>query len=115
MPDNLRRLHLVCYDIADPRRLARVHRCLLDWAFPVQYSVFIGKFSRIERETLESELDALIHPARDDVRIYPLPTNPRVLGYGRSWFPEGVQVVWNGKDLLDLREATCEEPEPVRA
>ncbi|MEA3411983.1 MAG: CRISPR-associated endonuclease Cas2 [Pseudomonadota bacterium] len=115
MPDSQRRLHLVCYDIANPRRLVRVHRCLLDWAFPVQYSVFIGNFNRVERDTLESELEGLIHSSRDDVRIYPLPMNPRVLGYGRSWFPDGVRVVWNGKDLLDLREAARGEREPVRA
>jgi len=104
MPDREQRLYLVCYDIADPRRLRRVHRCMLDWASPVQYSVFIGKFDRREREAMTAELEELINPARDDVRIYSLPSKTRVLGYGRSWFPDGIQLVWKGNDLLDLRD-----------
>ena len=36
-----RRNWLVAYDIASPRRLARVHRYLKRHAIPVQYSVFV--------------------------------------------------------------------------
>lgn len=32
-------LHLVCYDIRDPKRLLRVHRFLRSQGFPLQYSV----------------------------------------------------------------------------
>ena len=40
MADNQPGLYLIAYDIADPKRLSRVHRALKREGLPVQYSVF---------------------------------------------------------------------------
>lgn len=85
-----RRTFVVAYDIADPRRLARVHRFLKEHAYPVQYSVFLGTFSEPALNTLLEGLAKIIHPRKDDVRAYPLPTTPDIESLGRPVLPAGV-------------------------
>jgi CRISPR-associated protein Cas2 len=64
--------HLVCYDIRQPRRLRRVHRCMLGWGTPLQYSVFHCLLNGADKQRLTDELNALIDPREDDIRIYAL-------------------------------------------
>lgn len=85
-----RRTFVVAYDIADPRRLVRVHRFLKEHAYPVQYSVFLGTFSEPALNTLLEGLAKIIHPRKDDVRAYPLPTTPDIESLGRPVLPAGV-------------------------
>jgi len=37
----MRNLHLVAYDIADPKRLYQVHKRMRGFGDPLQYSVFV--------------------------------------------------------------------------
>ena len=85
-----RHLFLLSYDIADPKRLIRVHRTVRRAGFPLQYSVFLvpGDAAAIDR--LLKRLDAIIDPTRDDIRVYPLPSRLEVEHYGRQWLPAGV-------------------------
>ena len=88
---------LICYDIADKRRLVRVHRAACRFAVPVQYSVF---WARLDRAALNAGLRALavlIDPRADDVRFYPLPENVRVDTLGRAVLPQGVR--WSDPGL----------------
>lgn len=81
---------LVCYDIADPRRLARVWRAVCEFGVPMQYSVF---WARLGSEELKSAMGAVarrINPRADDVRFYPLPENVQITGLGRDVLPLGV-------------------------
>lgn len=64
--------YLVAYDIADPRRLRRVHRALRAVAIPVQCSVFLVHGTLKDIERLLEQLDLLIEPRQDDVRAYPV-------------------------------------------
>lgn len=96
---------LVCYDISgSQRRLTQVRRSLLEVATPVQYSVFLGRFTRVGRKQLVRELAVLIDPRRDDVRIYTLPERPALASMGRPILPEGVfatqllQTIGSGSD-----------------
>lgn len=89
---------LICYDIADRRRLSRVHRAACRFAVPVQYSVF---WARLDRPALNEALRTiaeLIDPRADDVRFYPLPENVRILAFGRAVLPEGVRLHEPGLD-----------------
>ncbi len=81
---------LICYDIADPRRLVRVHRFLLRHAMPVQYSVFVGRFSRTALRALMAGLAVRINARQDDVRIYRIPERPDLVRLGSAALPEGV-------------------------
>src|SRR2546425_11381608 len=53
---------LIAYDIADPRRLARVHRYLKRHAIPVQYSVFVLHGNQIMLEGILSSIAERIAP-----------------------------------------------------
>ena len=100
MPVNAPRRYLICYDIADPRRLGRVHRFLSSNAVPLQYSVFTGWYRRHELDEILAGLAEIIDSGEDDVRVYPLPASPRAVGIGRSFFPPGIMLVERGRDLL---------------
>jgi CRISPR-associated protein Cas2 len=83
---------LACYDIAEPRRLARVWRAVREFAVPVQYSVF---WARLDAAGLNAALAAVatrIDPRADDVRFYPLPENVQITGLGRDVLPLGVDL-----------------------
>jgi CRISPR-associated protein Cas2 len=64
--------YLIAYDIADPRRLQRLHRAVRTEAIAIQRSVFLmaGSVAAIER--LLDRLAVLIAPDEDDLRAYPI-------------------------------------------
>lgn len=85
--------YLVCYDIADERRLTQIYRLMKGRGLHIQYSVFYCVLTDREIKTLKNEIKQIIHPRYDDVRIYPLSKDSlvAVLGCGER-IPEGVQV-----------------------
>ncbi|MGB5148226.1 MAG: CRISPR-associated endonuclease Cas2 [Porticoccaceae bacterium] len=97
-----RQPYLVTYDIADPRRLQRVARCVGRRGLRIQYSVFLAQLTPRQRNKLAGELRRLIDPREDDVRIYPLPVRMEPIVYGRSHWPEGVQLLGGGLPALTL-------------
>lgn len=84
--------YLVAYDIADPKRLARLHRALKKQATPVQYSVFLGLFTPARLEKCEDTIRSIIDRRVDDVRIYPLPAGGQQRRLGRATLPIGIQL-----------------------
>lgn len=70
MHDNGRGDYVVSYDIANSRRLMRVHRYLRAWGVPLQRSVFFCRLNQRERRLLIEELLERIDVKADDVRIY---------------------------------------------
>ncbi|MDP2369198.1 CRISPR-associated endonuclease Cas2 [Rhodoferax sp.] len=89
---------LVTYDIADPRRLARVFKFLKKQGVPVQYSVFQVDASAAKTGNLMVQMAKLIDADADDVRAYRLPENTWKTTLGAGILPEGVLVT--AKDLL---------------
>jgi len=70
-------LWLICYDIADPRRLGRVARYLEKHGIRLQYSVFVVKAAQADIDNISSHLAKIIDPRYDDIRFYPLANNSR--------------------------------------
>ncbi len=81
---------LLCYDIRDKRRLARVHRIAVRHALPLQYSVFYLKGRRAQLDTLLAELQEVTHPADDDVRVYEVQPLEQGCMLGKSVMPDGI-------------------------
>lgn len=77
---------LISYDIANPRRLSRLHRFLVKTATPVQYSVFLFEGTPAAMGQLMQEVEGYIDAKADDVRAYALPDHLSVdtLGKGRT-------------------------------
>ena len=96
MADNQAGLYLIAYDIADPKRLSRVHRALKREGLPVQYSVFTLVIKRKALLRLMGVLEELILPAKDDIRCYRLPENTEIKILGRQLFPKEILLFTGG-------------------
>lgn len=59
--------YLVCYDIADAKRLRRVFKTCKNYGEHLQYSVFECDLNGMEKTRLESELKDIIDPTKDQV------------------------------------------------
>jgi len=93
--------HLFCYDIADPRRLRRIHRFLKDEGLPLQYSVFLVCCTTLEMVLLLEKTRALINEKEDDVRIYPVSSSVEFVALGRQQLGPG--MVLSGEGLIQLQ------------
>lgn len=83
---------LVTYDIADPRRLARVFKRLKKEGIPVQYSVFAVDASAQKMGVLMAVLATLIDGKADDVRAYRLPDDGWRATLGEAILPEDLWI-----------------------
>jgi len=63
----MRTTYLVCYDIADPKRLRQVFKTCRNFGNHLQFSVFECDLNPRERTELETELGAVIHFDEDQV------------------------------------------------
>jgi len=81
-----RTLYLVAYDIADPKRLARVHRYMLGWKVGGQKSFYECWLTPAEVETVMDELGQLIVPAEDRIHFFQLDSRmqPKCFGVAHS-------------------------------
>lgn len=81
---------VVCYDVADPKRLARLHRFLKKHTFPLQYSVFFFTGDDRQLDHLLATAEHYIDPKVDDLRAYPLPARGLKARLGKPALPEGI-------------------------
>lgn len=101
---------LITYDIANPRRLGRLHRFLSRHAAPAQYSVFHFEGSPSKMNRLMVEIATLIDPKADDVRGYLLPESLSIDTIGRGSLPGGALLVSANSPALEaLLNAVPEE------
>ena len=84
---------IICYDIADPRRLGHIHRRLKKLAIPLQYSVFLFRGSENQLQRCLEMLEHQMNRHEDDIRAYPLPQRDLRLVLGPSALPDG--VLWS--------------------
>lgn len=73
--------YLICYDISDEKRLAKVARYLEKTALRIQYSIYV-LFEPSQKELFEIEenIKKLIDTQADDVRIYTIKNSGYRLG-----------------------------------
>ncbi|MDO8252356.1 MAG: CRISPR-associated endonuclease Cas2 [Rhodoferax sp.] len=83
---------LVTYDIADPRRLARLFKFLKKQGVPVQYSVFLVEASAAKMGNLIVQMAKMVDKDADDVRAYRLPERAWKVTLGASILPEGIML-----------------------
>ena len=84
---------LIAYDIAQPRRLRRLHRKLSRLAMPLQYSVFYAEVTDAGLARVVALIEGLIDPKVDDVRVYQLPGGGWARTWGVSPLPAGIQYI----------------------
>lgn len=63
----MRTTYLVCYDIADDKRLRRVFKTCKNHGDHIQFSVFECDLSAAEKVRFETALKDVIDPVRDQV------------------------------------------------
>ena len=86
--------YIVGYDISDPGRLQRVHRAMLRFAAPIEYSIFLLDGNEKEMQTCMNTVLLLMDKHVDDVRCYPLPVRGLQTRLGRVCLPLG--IIWTG-------------------
>jgi CRISPR-associated protein Cas2 len=68
--------YLICYDISDEKRLAKVAKYLEKVAFRIQYSIYyLQSPSTQEFLEIQEELKLRINEKEDDVKIYTIKNN----------------------------------------
>ncbi len=70
--------YMFAYDIAEPKRLGRVHRLMKQSGLAVQKSVFFVQGTEQQIERLLDKLAKIIKNSEDDIRAYPVVHPSRV-------------------------------------
>ena len=96
----MRTCYIVAYDIADPKRLRRVHRTMRGYGDPLQYSVFRCVLSPSERVLLLEALTPLLNHREDQVMLVNLgpadgraPLSIETLGRALASDPDRIAVI----------------------
>ncbi len=63
----MRHSYLVCYDIADDKRLRKVFKTMRGWGDHLQFSVFECQLTKTDVVKMRAELSELIHHDEDQV------------------------------------------------
>ena len=68
----MRNVYLVCYDVADDKRLRKTYRKMRGFGDPLQYSVFRCELSPVERQLMKEALWSLLNWNEDRVILVDL-------------------------------------------
>jgi CRISPR-associated protein Cas2 len=68
----MRNVYLVCYDVADDKRLRLTYKKMCGLGDPVQYSVFRCELSPTEKQLMKEALWALLNWDQDRVMLIDL-------------------------------------------
>ncbi len=73
------RSYLVCYDIADEKRLRKTAKILSGYGYRLQESVFFCKMTDISKTKLVQDILPVIHKEDDQVMIVDLGVDPNAI------------------------------------
>lgn len=65
----MRNRYIVCYDVADPKRLIKTYKKMNGYGDPVQYSVFQCELSDVELLYMQDDLKEILDLQEDRVLI----------------------------------------------
>ncbi|QLB39765.1 MULTISPECIES: CRISPR-associated endonuclease Cas2 [Mannheimia] len=84
--------YLIGYDISSPKRLQKIHRRMVAFSTPIQYSVFLydGDIKGLQKCLIE--VLEIFNKKEDDLRVYPLLTGAKQWQLGKAILPEG--IIW---------------------
>jgi len=82
-----RTLFLVCYDVAAPNRLAKVHKTIQAYALGGQKSFYECWLTPDDLRSLRESLAGLINPTEDRVHFFQLDPRIRPLFFGQAKRP----------------------------
>lgn len=85
--------YIICYDIANPKRLARVHRRAVKHAIFIQYSVYYLLGDRVKLQAMLDDLAAVIKNNEDDIRAYTIAPLSEAEQLGKPWLPDDLVLV----------------------
>ena len=68
----MRNLFLVAYDVSEPARLQKMHRTLLGFGDPIQYSIFLSCLSRQEKLLMVAAVREVLNEREDRVIVVDL-------------------------------------------
>ena len=68
----MRNVYLVCYDVADDKRLRQTHKKMCGFGDPMQYSVFGCELSPTERQLMKEALWSILNWDDDRVMLVDL-------------------------------------------
>ncbi|TDQ44379.1 CRISPR-associated endonuclease Cas2 [Tepidicella xavieri] len=94
MAETGRRAWVAAYDVAEPRRLARVHRMMCRHAVPIEYSVFWLTGTPTARLRCLQEVLTALDNSRDDLRLYAIAARGFRVRLGVPVLPQGIE--WSG-------------------
>lgn len=82
--------YVIGYDIRDPKRLARVHRKMLGFGIPIEYSVFLMSGTPGDLLRCSSVMRSVVNLQEDDVRCYRIPDRGARGHLGQGTLPAGI-------------------------
>lgn len=90
----MKRSYILGYDIREPKRLAKIHKTMVQFACPIEYSIFLFYGGRKQLEELLKRVIQLMDLQNDDLRCYELPIDGFQRRIGKATLPLG--IVWTG-------------------
>lgn len=93
------RWYMLCYDIADNRRLGKVHRIMKKHGIAAQRSVFFVQGTEKEMSRLLDLISRELKPKEDDIRAYPV-ENPKKV-WTTGGILEAFPLIMTGKGRRD--------------
>lgn len=87
-------LYLLCYDIADPKRLGRVRKVAYSFAFGGQKSAVECYLDEKMLHALQRKLFAQIDPQKDKINIFKIKKDAILLGKAKQLpFDKGAIII----------------------
>ncbi|WP_044469488.1 CRISPR-associated endonuclease Cas2 [Mannheimia massilioguelmaensis] len=84
--------YLIGYDIANPKRLQKIHKRMVKFSTPIQYSIFLYEGNVEKLKACLNDVLTIFNKKEDDLRVYPLPTGAKQWQLGKAILPEG--IIW---------------------